>query len=444
MIIRSVAAMLLVGMASAVCAQDLPEEHWNFGYTVTGAEAAKPRQVFDDASRTYFQFGRKRALPTVYDGVTGAVIELTPQGDLLTAPVLSSRFVFKLGGSEAAATNTSTTSPRGRVSVAEASGRPNATAGGFAVPLRGDTVRFVSKEPASEEVWFGAGDAKIDKASVKRLMARAMSGELDRVLVIARDDDSLKEGVVEARAINMRDELIAAGVPREIITVQFAGNELSPRKINGKMHYASHVRFVYTLSAPQASKERAAQGEKEAIRLQPAERQEQPVAAMAAVNNGAARPVQAVVADAKPAAPSKAFANQSAPQTATSNQRPSNTVAGNLVPAAIAPVPQPAKAPSGLLAPEGQTFAVTTSDKTVEGAVRRWAGLVGYQLVWDVNRSYAVTAEGDFGIEFFAGLAAISDALSNTDHPIRFCVHANNVVRAVNFTSSCDRMKKDA
>ncbi|WP_176047059.1 transglycosylase SLT domain-containing protein [Burkholderia sp. BCC1644] len=82
-----------------------PAGTYNFGWTVTGADQAKPTQVFDDGSRIYVQFSDMKHLPAIFtETSSGRVLmswELQFPYAVLTRPAQT--LIFQLGPFEARA-----------------------------------------------------------------------------------------------------------------------------------------------------------------------------------------------------------------------------------------------------------------------------------------------------------------------------------------------------
>ncbi|KUY68173.1 transglycosylase SLT domain-containing protein [Burkholderia cepacia] len=82
-----------------------PAGTYNFGWTVTGADQAKPTQVFDDGARVYVQFSDMKHLPAIFtETSSGRVLmswELQFPYAVLTRPAQT--LIFQLGPFEARA-----------------------------------------------------------------------------------------------------------------------------------------------------------------------------------------------------------------------------------------------------------------------------------------------------------------------------------------------------
>ncbi|HHT8832292.1 TPA: transglycosylase SLT domain-containing protein [Burkholderia cenocepacia] len=82
-----------------------PAGTYNFGWTVTGADQAKPTQVFDDGARTYVQFSDMKHVPAIFTETSaGRVLmswELQFPYAVVTRPAQT--LIFQLGPFEARA-----------------------------------------------------------------------------------------------------------------------------------------------------------------------------------------------------------------------------------------------------------------------------------------------------------------------------------------------------
>jgi len=83
---------------------------YNFGWTIAGAEAAKPVQVFDDGTKVYVQFGDLKRVPAIFaDTPRGRVVlrwEPQPPYAVISSP--ERRLIFQIGSAEAIAQKTTT------------------------------------------------------------------------------------------------------------------------------------------------------------------------------------------------------------------------------------------------------------------------------------------------------------------------------------------------
>lgn len=82
-----------------------PAGAFNFGWSVTGADAAKPVQVFDDGAKVYVQFSDMKRVPAIFaETPRGRVVlrwEAQPPYAVIASP--ERKLVFQIGSAEAIA-----------------------------------------------------------------------------------------------------------------------------------------------------------------------------------------------------------------------------------------------------------------------------------------------------------------------------------------------------
>ncbi|RQZ17099.1 lytic transglycosylase [Burkholderia sp. Bp9031] len=119
-----------------------PAGTYNFGWTVTGADQAKPTQVFDDGARIYVQFSDMKHVPAIFtETSSGRVLmswELQFPYAVLTRPAQT--LIFQLGPFEARA-------QRGTAGTAGAGATTQAGAG---TQRAGATTTTAATPPASK------------------------------------------------------------------------------------------------------------------------------------------------------------------------------------------------------------------------------------------------------------------------------------------------------
>ncbi|TGN95246.1 lytic transglycosylase domain-containing protein [Burkholderia sp. USMB20] len=139
-----------------------PAGTYNFGWTVTGADQAKPTQVFDDGARIYVQFSDMKHVPAIFtETSSGRVLmswELQFPYAVLTRPAQT--LIFQLGPFEARAQRgaTGTTAQAGAAPAAgtQRSGATAATAAtATAAPASRHTADAAAKRTASADaLWY--------------------------------------------------------------------------------------------------------------------------------------------------------------------------------------------------------------------------------------------------------------------------------------------------
>ena len=154
-----------------------PAGTYNFGWTVTGADQAKPTQVFDDGARIYVQFSDMKHVPAIFtETSSGRVLmswELQFPYAVLTRPAQT--LIFQLGPFEAraqrggagttaqAAIGTTAGTPRSGATAATAA-TTAATAPAAKQPAANASAR---RTASSDALWY------IDTASMSGSAATA-------------------------------------------------------------------------------------------------------------------------------------------------------------------------------------------------------------------------------------------------------------------------------
>ncbi|MEK7888175.1 transglycosylase SLT domain-containing protein [Burkholderia contaminans] len=131
-----------------------PAGSYNFGWTVTGADQAKPTQVFDDGARIYVQFSDMKHVPAIFtETSSGRVLmswELQFPYAVLTRPAQT--LIFQLGPFEA----------RAQRSAGNGAGMTAQAGTGGAAPAAG------SKKPANTATNAAANPAATTATAAKR------------------------------------------------------------------------------------------------------------------------------------------------------------------------------------------------------------------------------------------------------------------------------------
>ncbi|VWC96821.1 lytic transglycosylase [Burkholderia lata] len=141
-----------------------PAGSYNFGWTVTGADQAKPTQVFDDGARIYVQFSDMKHVPAIFTETSaGRVLmswELQFPYAVLTRPAQT--LIFQLGPFEAraqrgAGNGTGMTAQAGTGSTAAAAGSKKSanTATNAATNAAANPAAATTKRTASADaLWY--------------------------------------------------------------------------------------------------------------------------------------------------------------------------------------------------------------------------------------------------------------------------------------------------
>ncbi|RQR46442.1 lytic transglycosylase [Burkholderia sp. Bp9140] len=136
-----------------------PAGTYNFGWTVTGADQAKPTQVFDDGARIYVQFSDMKHVPAIFtETSSGRVLmswELQFPYAVLTRPAQT--LIFQLGPFEAraqrGAAGTMMQAGAGAAAGTQRSGAAPATAA--AAPASKQPAHAPAKRTASADaLWY--------------------------------------------------------------------------------------------------------------------------------------------------------------------------------------------------------------------------------------------------------------------------------------------------
>lgn len=390
---------------------------YDFSYLTTGSLRASPVQVFDDGRNTYFQFRAGEAIPAIFTQQNGSMQLLVPQheGPYVKVEQVHGQFTLQLGRAQAMVVHSAGTrldapamqavTPTGMTTAYHggevrpgtrvvASLAPAAPAlvddalqrNSYATPTRGDRVGWVVPETRSQEhtVWFPKGATTLGPLGRKLLagLARSTSASA-RFVVVGRDDETLKEGLEQARADAMRDALIAAGVGRERITTKIAvagKSDKNLRESNVRVELESAA--VVTAAQP-ASQPGATPTARENIQ--------------ALVRSGVLTLDQG----------NALLARQGAQTTA---------------PLQVAP--QLDMPPGG--------FRMVAADKTVQTTVRRWATSVNYTVVWDVPAEMDAQVAGDAVVQAGSIKEAVERLLTSlrqAGYKLDATFYSNRVIR---------------
>lgn len=135
-----------------------PAGTYNFGWTVTGADQAKPTQVFDDGARIYVQFSDMKHVPAIFtETSSGRVLmswELQFPYAVLTRPAQT--LIFQLGPFEARAQRGAAgATAQAGTGTAAGTQRSGAAATAAAAPTAKHTADASAKRTASSDaLWY--------------------------------------------------------------------------------------------------------------------------------------------------------------------------------------------------------------------------------------------------------------------------------------------------
>jgi len=236
--------------------------HYDFGYAIRGDRAARPVQVFDDgAGKIYFEVRPGQPMPAVFAGKGLELLVMQAEGQFFTARTGASEFTLVLGPARATVARGDAVLGGETISVAPpaddghpaevAEGRLLASAGpglpagvrfdgpvasprrgsadaadavdiastNYAAPVRGDIIEWTDPGVAhTQPILFATGGATVSadvRAALSALAARI--GHEASVVVEGRGDASGKEALAQARAVALREVLVASGLSRETI-----------------------------------------------------------------------------------------------------------------------------------------------------------------------------------------------------------------------------------
>lgn len=253
---------------------------FSFDYAVDGDAAVRPVQVFDNGRVTFFQFRRESQIPAIFTA-NGELAEASVSGQYVVVQSTHRAYTLILGAARAGVVHSTmaaqvaaqkasgATPPRmGDAAALQVPQPPNLVprdprAGpsaderlrqppdwlrnSYAVPVRGDAIRWVESQAPTElvAVPFVLGSAKPAAGGIK-LIDRSMTllRSAATVEIIGRDDNSQREGLAQARTDVLRQALINAGVNPRVI-VERPGPALGDAVRSGAEQVVqSHLRVI--------------------------------------------------------------------------------------------------------------------------------------------------------------------------------------------------------
>ena len=401
----ALAAMVMAtaGNAPSLAATSTTFGGFNFGYLVSGVGRIQPPiQIFDDGvGKTYFQFRVGQTVPAIFSA-TGELLVPTAEGPYHWVSSLARDFTLVLGEARLRVRHSSVPAGvvdpllplPGAAGAAEVAARNtrDLTQSSFAAPVRGDVIEWRKEgRPVEQPVLFVKGSrdmAKDVRAAIARLGVKI--GETTKVVVVGREDQSMKEGLAEGRAKALRDALVDAGVPRENIATQIGAEIGAPTGKGKSQLVASTIRWtpVTVVAAPEPQRRPAQAHAPASVQLPP------PLPALA---------LPAALAQATPAA--------SAPVAEAGKG------ASVVSPALPAPV-------SHL-----QSYDIRARDGSAADAIGRWASAAGYELVWEAPRPAI-----DMHVEAANFLDAVKHAMANlkrAGYPVKAIAYSDRVVQVI-------------
>lgn len=218
----------LAGLAHA--AQDI-----NLKYRSSGEKDLIPVQIYDDGKKTYFQM-KGNVVPAFFAVTNGQETMLPPDraGDMLTVDAVAQQFVIRFGNLSANVDYIGGDREKTKISQSTLQKTPVQTtkrvkrapappaAHGAVTPNVGDegTGRpdFIDRDAL---IPFAKGKDHLSKdAAAKVKLALTGSGAVQQVVVTGRDDATYVEGLARARAMAIRDRIVATGVPVEKVIIK--------------------------------------------------------------------------------------------------------------------------------------------------------------------------------------------------------------------------------
>ncbi|ENZ77910.1 MULTISPECIES: TrbG/VirB9 family P-type conjugative transfer protein [Ralstonia] len=244
----------LAGLAASGCATTpLPaasNQNYDFAYQTSGGTGVRPSQVFDDGTKTYFQFPIGKFAPVIEldEGGRRKLLEPMQEGLYYTVPLIGNRFVLQRGQETAvveydgaksrqngsvsslvvrsneASVSPQTLDPDALYAILQR-GRPvhvkqSIQANSYAVPVTGDNAAWATSLPTEDrfDVLFKRGSSTLivpKKAAAAEILESARRA--GRIIVTGRDDDSLMETLAEKRAGAVKEWLVKNGVAPNVI-----------------------------------------------------------------------------------------------------------------------------------------------------------------------------------------------------------------------------------
>lgn len=425
---------------------------FDFGYELHGKGIARPLQVFDDGEqKTYFQFHPDDPTPVVLEHDGRTVLVPTREGPFTVVDSLARDFTLVMGGSRALVRHqTVEARMRGTLDEIERPVRLAALGGGlpagmvlakgtpavapqnggttgdlqessYATPVKGDVIEWRGAGRTVEQpVLFIEGGWVLAK-EVKRALV-TLAGQIGpeaRVIVIGREDSSMKDGLAERRAGALRDALVHAGVPAANIVAQIGSETGEPVKRGAMRLVASTIRWT-PISVVQAGTAAPAQPSVSpstagAAVVTPqaqaqAQTQTQLQAQLAQHSNEL---VNQILADMVKAGRLSADGAQQIKAQRAAQVRTAPPAAAT------------AKAPSA----PGSIYELRVADGTVGEAMTRWARASGHEVVWEAPRAPLIGEAKVVATDFLDAVRQVVTSLRKAGYPIKARAYADGVVQ---------------
>ncbi|KVZ46695.1 transglycosylase SLT domain-containing protein [Burkholderia ubonensis] len=139
--------------AAPAAAPSGPAGAYNFGWTVTGADQAKPIQVFDDGAKVYVQFSDMKRVPAIFADTPGGrvLVPWEPQFPYAVLARPAQALIFQLGAYEARAQRGT---PGPLMPAGAAAQRTAATAAASAPPPAQRTAETARSNASADALWY--------------------------------------------------------------------------------------------------------------------------------------------------------------------------------------------------------------------------------------------------------------------------------------------------
>jgi len=369
---------------------------YDFGYLLGGDARAKPVQVFDDGHDTFFQFRAGEPVPAIFAQGAGAPRLLVPaqEGPYVRVPQLHGRFLLQVGRAQANVVHAGG-------DRADAPAVTTVAANGMSAPYAGSGHPGPGGRLVASLAPVGippAGDVALDRHSY----ATPLKG--DRVYWPERSEE-----VEHAIGFQRGGHVLPPEAQKRLATIATGA--------------APAARFLVIGRDDDSYKEGLERARAEAIRH--ALVKSGIAAGRITVRTGVARPGESGSIRASTLlvqTPERApVMRASAPLPAPSAEEKPPAAAGR----AQLPASLPPEAPDG-------GFTLTPADRTISGAVRRWAQALKYQVVWDAPAQLDAAISGEArlaGQSLPEAMDHLVRGLLEKGYALEVTIYANRVIR---------------
>lgn len=382
--IAGIALAVLFGVLPAVGADSARVGAYDFSYLMSGDTRARPVQVFDDGRSTYFQFRAGEPVPAIFAARDGAPALVVPtlEGPYVRVPELHGRFVLQVGRSQAHVVHGDGSRPDAPpVSVVAADGMTAPYSPRATLPAGARLVASLS--PSLQDT---AQAQAVDRNSY------ATPARGDRVYWATRSDRAEHAVCFQRGGYTLSRDALKA------IAAAASGRSGARYIVIGR----DDDTYKEGLEAARASAMRDA--------LVKAGIPQENIALRTGVMKTSATGKEwesTIVVETAPEAP----VMQAAPPPQP-------------IRVAQASAPRP-EVPAG-------GFTLAQADKTIQGAVRRWAQTLDYQLVWEAPAELDAPLGGTVtlpGRNLTEALDVLVRGLKEKGYDLEVTLYANRVIR---------------